>query len=77
MLKDACAGCDLIIGETRERAFPNLAGNDLDLFDDRSPAWGQQDGFGAPISRLFPAFDKPRSLQAVEQAYDGGTVQRQ
>jgi hypothetical protein len=62
LLKDACIYCDLIIGETRERGLPCLAGNDINLFNYRSPLSRQDDGFCATISRLFPAFEKPRSL---------------
>jgi len=36
MLKEPYACCDLIIGQARERAVPDPAGNDLYLFDYRS-----------------------------------------
>jgi hypothetical protein len=47
MLEEPCACCDLIIGEARERAEPDPAGDDLYLFDYRSPLSRQDDGFRA------------------------------
>jgi hypothetical protein len=70
-------GLDLGIGQPGEGGGAQLAGDILHLPDRGAARRRQVDGADPAVRSLLPPLDEAGGLQPVEQADDGGAVQRQ
>src|SRR5580704_12317816 len=65
---------DVGVRQAGQYILADAASARLDTVDDRTPRRGQHDRL-RPAIPVFLAFDKPFSLQDVDQPHDGGTVE--